>query len=52
VNPSFSRREETVFSLNLAGIGDLSTQSPYLKDLVARGYYNVTGSYEELKNEP
>lgn len=44
-------REDYFLLGYLAGTGNLSTQSPYLQDLVARGYYNVTGSYEELKNE-
>jgi hypothetical protein len=44
-------REDYFLLGYLAGTENLTSQSPYLEDLIARGYYNVTGSYEELKNE-
>lgn len=33
----------------LADSGDLPGQTAFLRDLIARGYYNVTGSYDGLK---
>ena len=44
-------REDYFLVGYLAGTNNLSAQSPYLEDLIARGYYNVTGSYGELENE-
>lgn len=44
-------REDYFLLGYLAGNKNLTSQSPYLEDLIARGYYNVTGSYGELENE-
>lgn len=52
VQTPLNRGREDYFIVGyLAENGNLTGQGPYLKDLIARGYYNVTGSYSGLARE-
>lgn len=49
--PLLHGREDYFLAGYLAETGNCSSQGPYLRDLVARGYYNENGSYDGLHRE-
>ena len=52
VKTPLNRGREDYFIVGyIAETGNLTVQGVYLKDLIARGYYNVTGSYGGLERE-